>query len=261
MRWVMLLFVASSVAVAGTTEDTIDDARYLAYGSTFGDYTCRIIGVEVAGNQAHASCVLIAPHWAITAAHVVHDMTRAEVVTPSHRHRVDRLFTHQEWTGEYAKHDIALVHVAEPFGLGRYPPLADGSERAGAVATAAGWGVTGRLSSGLQAGSAGLRAGTQRLAGTEASVWVCKISRTGTPLPLCIAPGDSGGGLWARAADGSTRLVGINSCVTRYGGGKPRHVTGEESCHTRVALYLDWIRAVAGELDESCILASCQQPR
>ena len=258
MRWAMLLFVASSVATAGTIEDTIDDARYRAYGDTFAAYTCRVIGVEVAGNAAHASCVLISPHWAITAAHVVHDMTRAEVVTATSRHRVDRVFVHQSWTGAYAEHDIALLHVAEPFGLGRYPPLTDGSERPGDVATAAGWGVTGRLSSGLQEGSAGLRAGTQRLTGTEASVWVCKIARTGTPLPLCIAPGDSGGGLWARAADGSTRLVGINSCVTRYGGGKPRHMAGEESCHTRVALYLDWIASICGSLDESCSLASCK---
>lgn len=256
----MLLFVASSVATAGTIEDTIDDARYLAYGETFAPYTCRVVGVEVAGNQAHASCVLISPHWAITAAHVVHDMTRADVVTADRRHRVDRVFVHHEWTGAYALHDIALVHVAEPFGLERYPPLADGSERLGDVATAAGWGMTGRLSSGLQTGSAGLRAGTQRLTGTEASVWVCKIERRGTPLPLCIAPGDSGGGLWARAADGSTRLVGVNSCVTRYGGGKPRHADGEESCHTRVALYLGWIQSIAGELDASCILASCQKP-
>jgi hypothetical protein len=258
MRWVLLLFALSSVAAAGTIEDGIPDARYLAYGSTFGAYTCRVIGVEVAGNPAHASCVLISPHFAITAAHVVGDMTTCEVLAGDGRHRVDRIWVHHEWAHDYGWHDIAIVHVSVPFTLAKYPKLSDGTESLGTVVTAAGHGMTGRLSTGLQGGTSGLRAGTQRLYGFERSVWVCKIERGTTPLPLCIAPGDSGGGLWGRAADGSTRLIGINSAVSRYGGGKPRHVAGEESCHTRVSLYLDWIREVAGELDEPCILAACQ---
>jgi hypothetical protein len=258
MRWVILLFALSSVAVAGTIEDGIPDARYLAYGSTFGAYTCRITGTEVAGNPAFATCVLIAPHWAVTAAHVVHEMTTCEVLTATGRHRVNQIFVHSEWTGEYGLHDIAIVHVAQPFGLAKYPALSDGTESLGTVVTAAGHGMTGRLSTGLQGGTAGLRAGTQRLHGFERSVWVCKIERGTTPLPICIAPGDSGGGLWGRAADGSTRLIGINSAVSRYGGGKPRHVAGEESCHTRVSLYLDWIASICGSLDGECILAACQ---
>jgi S1-C subfamily serine protease len=259
MRRLLLIFFAlSSVAAGGTIEDTIPDSRYLDYGETFAAHTCRITGTESTGRPAAASCVLIAPHWALTAAHVVGDMTSCEIVTAGGRHRVDQIFVHGEWIGEYGLHDIALVHVADPFQCVKYAPLSDGSERLGSVCTATGYGMTGTLTSGLRGGDAALRAGTQRLYGSERSVWVCKIDRRGTPLPLCIAPGDSGGGLWGRAADGSTRLIGINSAVSRYGGGRPRHVAGEESCHTRVSLYLDWIREVAGELDEPCNLAACQ---
>jgi hypothetical protein len=260
MRWLFTLIFAwsSVVAAGGTIEDSIDDARYRAYGDTFAAYTCRITGTEVAGNPAFATCVLIGPHWAVTAAHVVHEMTTCEVLTATGRHRVDRIFVHHEWQHDYGWHDIAIVHVAQPFTLAKYPALSDGTESLGSVVTAAGHGMTGKLSSGLQGGTAGLRAGTQRLHGFERSVWVCKIERGTTPLPLCIAPGDSGGGLWGRAADGSTRLIGINSAVSRYGGGRPRHVAGEESCHTRVSLYLDWIAGICGSLDEPCNLASCQ---
>jgi hypothetical protein len=254
----LIFFALSSVAAGGTIEDTIPDSRYRAYGDTYAAFTCRVIGVEVAGTPAHASCVLIAPHFAVTAAHVVHEMTTCEVLTASSRHRVDRIWVHQEWQHDYGWHDIAIVHVAEPFGLAKYPPLSDGTESLGSVVTASGWGMTGKLSSGLQGGTAGLRAGTQRLHGSESAVWVCKIERRGTPLPYCIAPGDSGGGLWGRGADGSTRLIGINSAVSRYGGGRPRHVTGEESCHTRVSMYLEWIAGICGSLDEPCNLAACQ---
>jgi len=260
-RLLLIFFVSSSVAAGGTIEDTIPDSRYLDYGRTFGEHTCRITGVESTGRPAAASCVLISPHFALTAAHVVGDMTSCEIVTAGGRHRVDQIFVHGEWTGEYGLHDIALVHVADPFCLTKYAPLSDGTERLGSVCTTSGYGISGTLSGGLSSRGSALRAGTQRLHGSELSVWVCKIARAGTPLPICIAPGDSGGGLWGRAADGSTRLIGINSCVTRYGGGKPRHVAGEESCHTRVDLYLDWIREVAGELDEPCNLAACQPPR
>jgi hypothetical protein len=262
MRRLLLIFFAlSSVAVAGTIEDSIPDSRYREYGSTFAAHTCRITGVEVKGNSAFASCVLVSPHWALTAAHVVHEMVTCEILAGDSSHRVDRIFVHPEWQHDFGWHDIALVHTAQPFSVQKYPILSDATESLGAVVTASGYGMTGRLSTGLQSGSGGLRAGTQRLHGFERAVWVCKIERGTTPLPLCIAPGDSGGGLWGRAADGSTRLIGINSCVSRYGGGKPRHVAGEESAHTRVSLYLDWIAAVAGPLDEPCNLASCHEPR
>ena len=52
-------------------------------------------------------------------------------------------------------------------------------------------------------------------------------------------------------------LVGINSYTAKVGK-DVRSRAGEESGHTRVALYLDWIREVAGELDAPCTLASCQ---
>ena len=122
--------------------------------------------------------------------------------------------------------------------------------------------MTGSLANGLQEGDGRLRAGTVFLGAIERGVYVCPIRRTpeAGPLPLCIAPGDSGGPLWATAADGSTRLVGVNSYVARTGGGKARYVVGEESGHTRVALYLDWIAEVAGPLDGGCRLPSCQPP-
>ena len=258
MGRLLLLLTWSSVALAGTIEDGIPDARYRAYGEQFKQYTCRLVGTNTAGDTQVGTCTLLSPHWALTAAHVVADLTSGGILSPHGFHRVDRIFVHRDYTGKFALHDIALVHVATPFELEWYPPLTDGTERLGDVCTAAGYGVTGTLSTGFLGGDSEIRAGTMRLTAAEASVWVCQIKRHGSPLPFCIAPGDSGGPLWARAADGRTVLIGVNSYTAKIGKPPVRSQAGEESGHTRVALYLPWIREVAGRLDEPCILAACQ---
>ena len=254
-----LALIAGLVAVvanAGTIDDAIPDARYRAYGETYRPFTCRIAGTNTAGQPQVGTCTLIAPHWALTAAHVVHDMTAVGVMGETAYHRADRIFVHREWDGTFASHDIALVHVVTPFGLAYYAPLTDGSERVGSVCTAVGYGVTGKLSTGYTGGDAQIRAGTMRMTSTERSVWVCDIRRGGSPLPFCIAPGDSGGGLWGKTSDGRTVLIGVNS-YTATTAQHTRSRVGEESGHTRVALYLDWIREVAGKLDEPCTLPGC----
>jgi hypothetical protein len=181
------------------------------------------------------------------------------VLSDAGYHRVDRVFVHRDWADVFAKHDIALVHVVTPFRLAKYPPLTDGTERLGSVVTAAGYGVTGRLSEGYTRGDAEIRAGTMRLTGAEASVYVCEIRRGGSPLPFCIAPGDSGGPLWGTAADGRTVLIGVNSYTAKIGKAPVRSRVGEESGHTRVSLYREWIAEIAGPLDTPCTLAGCQR--
>ena len=259
MRGLWLVFAAwSAVVAAGTIDERIPDARYREYGETFAAYTCRLVGKNVEGNTQVGTCTLIAPHWALTAAHVTADMAECSVLTGAGLHRIDRIFAYRDYDGSFAEHDIALVHVVRAFPNEWYPPLSDGSEQPGIVCTAAGYGVTGPISTGYVRGDGEIRAGTMRLDYTERSVWVCQIRRSGSPMPFCIAPGDSGGGLWAKAADGRVVLVGVNS-YTATTAKATRSRVGEESGHTRVALYRDWIREVAGELDEPCTLASCQK--
>jgi hypothetical protein len=263
MRWLAALVVAASPVMAGTIDESVGDARYLEYGATFGEYVVRVTGPTRDGVPLAGSGTMLSPCWVLTAAHVTDEMIAVDVVTLRRRHRVDRVFAHRDYrSGDYGWHDIALLHVAEPFTARVYPALSDATERIGTVAAAAGYGMTGSLSVGLQGGDQRLRAGTVFLGAIERGIYVCPIRRTpdAGPLPLCIAPGDSGGPLWATAADGTTRLVGVHSCVSRTGG-KARYVVGEESGHTRVSLYLDWIAEVAGPLDAACTMPGCQPPR
>lgn len=255
MRGLLLFLVFVPVAAAGTIEDTIPDARYREYGEAFEPFTARLV-CRSGSTTPTGCCVPISPCWALTAAHVLDGAESADVVTVSGTHPTDARIAYHGWRDEYAEHDIAIVHVSRRFV--RYAPLTDGTERLGTVVTAAGFGVTGRLSTGYDRGDGQIRAGTQLLSARERSVYLCDIRRGGTPLPFCIAPGDSGGGLWGTAADGRTVLIGINSFTANTGPNRTQSRAGEQSGHTRVADYLPWIREVAGELDGRCTLGTCR---
>lgn len=246
MRGLAIFLVVASSAIAGTTDDAIPDARYREYGATFAAYTLRIVGMQTDNRPAVATCTAIAPHWALTAAHVVEDMATCHVLSSEdNAHRVDRIFTHHGYTGQFQLNDIALVHVDKPFTLKRYPPLTDGTEQLGGIAIAVGYGVTGPISTGWTHGDVQIRAGTQRLNGIEGTVYKCDIARD-TILPFAIGPGDSGGPLFGLDAKGRTVIVGVNSYIARTGSGMPRSMLGEDSGHTRVAMYREWIKSIAG---------------
>lgn len=245
MRGLVIYLVLASSACAGTIDDDIADARYREYGETFAPYTARIVGVQTDDSPAFATCTLVAPEWALTAAHVVEEMAHCCVVTGTAAHKIDRIVVHPEYVRIFAD-DIALVHVETPFALKRYPPLTDGTEAVGSVCAAAGYGVTGKITVGFNTGDAEIRAGTMVLDYIEGTNYICRIDRGRSPLPFAIAPGDSGGGLYAAASDGRTVLVGVNSFTSKRGKPPMRSAVGEESGHTRVAPYLDWIHEVAG---------------
>ena len=243
MRLLLVFFIGvASSAFAGTTDDATPDARYLEYGKGFAPYTCRVTGVGTDGFPLLGTCTLIGERWALTAAHVVSDMTRCHVLTESRLHRVVRIWPHRDFDGSrLGWSDIAIIEAAEPWGLDWYPPLSAGDEAPGDVVSIAGYGMTGRMSAGYTIGDGQLRAGTNRIARFERSIIVCPIRRGGSPLPLGIAPGDSGGPLFVNG-----RLAGVNS-FTMADKGPLRSKAGEESGHTRVSLYLDWIAEVTGQ--------------
>lgn len=255
---IFLLCVASS-AFAGTTDDGIPDARYREYAKGFAPYTARILGVQPDGTTPAGSCVLIADLWAVTAAHVVDDFASGVVHASTGIRRIERIFPHAEYKDDsFGWHDLALVKVAEPFGLDFYPKVADGSETPGDIVSMVGFGLTGRLSSGYTHGDGALRAGTGRIARFERGVIVMPALSAGTALPLCIAPGDSGGPLFCRGM-----LSGIASFTMKTPDGmRTRSRIGEESCHTRLILYHDWFHDVMGEeFDAVCSVASCDRSR
>jgi V8-like Glu-specific endopeptidase len=242
MRWAAIIIGLGCVAAAaGTIDDAVPDARYVEYGRNFSTYTAKFRGQAKDGRTHVASAVLVAPRWAITAAHVAAGCTGVTLTYSGDRVcEIQRVIVHPEWKDEgLGRHDIALLEAAGDFGLEFYPPLSTGGE-VGKLASVAGYGATGPMSYGHTKVDGVLRAGTQRVDRIERNCLVCDITLRGSSMEYGIAPGDSGGPLFV---DG--RLAGINSYTA-----SPRSYTrsqyGEESGHTRVAVYREWIERAAG---------------
>ena len=238
MRWAALIFVLALPAAAGTIEDSVPDSRYVEYGRAFSTYTARFKGTAADGRTHSATAVLIAPRWALTAAHVAEGCDGVTLRYSGDRSQsIGKVVLHPEWGNKIGYADIALLQADDDFGLNFYPPLSEGGE-VGRVASVAGYGVTGPLSYGHRLADGQLRAGTQVVDRIERNCLICDLTRRGSVLEYGIAPGDSGGPLFV---DG--KLAGINSYTA-----SPRSYTrsqyGEESGHTRVAMYRDWIRGI-----------------
>jgi len=226
-------------ALGGTTDERTPDAEYVAYGATFAAYTAQFRGKNAEGREHLATAVLIAPRWALTAAHVADGCSGVELAYAGKRRAVARVVTHPEWKDAIGWHDLALLEAEDDFEADFYPPLFEGDER-GKVASVCGYGITGRMGTGYDTSDGKLRAGCVVLARHEKACAVADIGAR-SPLPFGIAPGDSGGPVFVEG-----RLAGINS-YTASTSGSVRSRRGEESGHVRIALYREWIRSVVGE--------------
>lgn len=228
--------IFSLLLLAGTTDDAIPDSVYIMYAAGFAPYTRRLDVVEPSGRRTNATCVCIAPRAALTAAHVVNDVASSSV----NGNPVTQVFVHEAFDDSAPGwFDIALLRVRDDFGLSYYPPLSDGSESEGDVVSLAGYGITGRLSAGYDLSDGRLRAGTNRITRFERTIFVCPAQRGGSPLPFCIAPGDSGGPVFV--GSGSTAsLCGIAS-FTMKDRGPLKSREGEEMAATRVSYFVPWI--------------------
>lgn len=234
----LCIAVLAVAVIAGTTDDRVPDQKYLDYAKGFAPYTAKL-KAPCGKRTCEATATLIADHWALTAAHVVEGSESVRLIVGDKTWNIDRVVQHPEFSDEaMGKHDIALLHSEEPFGLDYYPPLATGQESAGQVVSIAGYGVHGTMADGHGFADGRLRAGTNHIERFEGSLIVCNASPGRSGMEFCISPGDSGGPLFCGG-----KLCGVN-CITMAPKGPLKSKAGEESGHVRVWLYRDWIDEV-----------------
>lgn len=231
-----LLLIVCLPIKAGTIDPNTADSKYIEYGSKF-KCIYNICGSYEDNGLYCASAVVIDPHWVLTAAHVV-DCSKICIVHQDDKaYRIDKIIVHNKFESKtFGYYDIALCYSANPIILDFYPKLYDDENEVGKVCSISGYGFTGNFNTGINKSDNIKRAGSNKIDKIEKGLLICSPSSFNrTELEFLIASGDSGGGLFI---DG--KLAGINSCVIADDKNTNSSYT-DESGHTRISLYRDWI--------------------
>lgn len=254
VRYVILVLWAAA-ALAGTTDPGTPDEKYVEFGKKF-PCVRRIRAVEPKPADPkrivtwHASAVVIQPHWIVTAAHVVDGVAAPTILDdadPASEYALTHIVAHPLFdNGRNGYYDIALGYSEKDFRLDFYPELNTDTDELGKPATLAGFGFHGTFHTGMAVSDGKRRAGSNKVSGLERSVLVCDPSLDNkTALEFLITPGDSGGGLFI-----GNKLAGIHSFLMAKDG-KPDGTYTDESAHTRISLYVDWVNSQIEQFDRA----------
>ncbi len=237
------LFSFSIVAFGGTIDPNTPDSKYVEYGEKFKSVVklCCFDGKGLSCGSA----VVISSEWIITAAHVVENCHSWTVSIGEEKYNVEKMIIHPDYkTDLFGYHDIAVGKLSKKINLEHYPTLYTTSDEVGKVCSMAGCGFTGTFNTGTQKHDDKKRAGSNIIDKTERNVLICSPSKRNqntTELEYLICSGDSGGGLFI-----DNKLAGVHSSVVGYDG-TSNSTYGDESCHTRVSLYADWVNNTVKE--------------
>lgn len=235
---VIIFFTLYVPSYGGTIDPSTPDVKYIEYGSRF-NYVVRISGIYQDDKPYIASAVLIDDHHFLTAAHVVKDCKTCIITMKDKNYTISTVTINKDFDTEFGVGDIALGYCEDSFDLGYYPLLYVDDDETGKLCGIVGYGFTGTFVSGAVRSDGKKRGGSNIVDSIYRDMLICSPSHKGskgfTQLEILIAGGDSGGGLFI---DG--KLAGIHSCVM-VANRSPTSSYGEESGHTRVSKFIDWI--------------------
>ena len=193
-------------------------------------------------------CTLIAPTWAVTAAHVAARLRAGGIVefdgTP---YTVKRVVAHPEASGPAGappEVDLALVELTSAVKGIEPVALYKGREELGLTAFIVGYGDYGVAGAPFRRTDGTRRAVTNQIddAGPKRVFLTFDAPPSGSAFEGVGAPGDSGGPALIEV-DGRLALAGVSSASMN---GKPG-AYGVVDVYTRISSYVDWIeRTTAG---------------
>jgi len=235
-----ILIVLSNTSIyAGTIDPKISDNKYLEYAESF-ECVGKLCGSYKDGSKFCASAVAISDSIILTAAHVVDNAKECYIYINDKQILIEKFIVNKDFKfEEVGIGDIAIGFCKTPIGLKNYPELYT-EDPIGKVCSISGFGITGTFITGAIKSDNKKRAGNNFAEELYKTTIVCNVSKPSeknyTELEFLIASGDSGGGLFI---DG--KLAGINSFVSTIDG-DPNSTYVDESHHTNISNYIDWIR-------------------
>lgn len=240
--YLSLVFIFSTICFGGTIDPSNKDSQYIEYAQK---YNCvfRIITKKKNKITSSSSCVAINPKWILTAAHIFENKKdqNAFVIINNKQYMVSKIFVPKDFDPDIIGYnDIALGLLVEKIDIPiKYPELYKEKNEKAKIADIIGWGVTGTFNKGASIDDSKIRCGTNRISNIDKHLLMCDTSRNdnGSPLEFLISHGDSGGALFI-----DQKLAGINSLVFSDDG-KPDSSWTDDSGHTRVCLFIDWINS------------------
>jgi len=272
-RFIALLGILASTVLpasvrAITIRDDVPDSEYTALAAS-PEYDP--VGMYTSSGPYSGSGVLIAPDWVLLTAHELFLASSGIFTIGGSSYTSTQLISYPTWT--YGKviddYDIGLVHLSSPV-VGVTPAtLYTGSAEMGLTGTYVGYGLTGTGVTGYQSSLGIQRRACQNVLDgnfNEPSVLLGSDFDnptnaadnwwgSPTPLPLegCVAPGDSGGGVFI-TIDSQTYLAGIIGFVAAVDGNANSDY-GDLSGSARVSAFVPWIESTIPEPPASALLA------
>lgn len=234
------------------------DTGYTRYIASEADYP-GVFPLSQQGQRIVCVATLVAPQWALTAAHCVEETpilaTVADggvypVVINRQVHAIDAIHQHPGWPGGASARllpqqtDLALLHLATPASAPAVLALYRGDQELAQTMTFLGWGFTGIGTTGMAITDGRLRFAHNTVTSAAERLrfeFDDPRDRASRALEFEGIPGlgDSGGPALIRA-NGVMQLAGIAvGELTTDAGGAGRY--GAVVVYERVSLHLDWI--------------------
>jgi hypothetical protein len=273
VRFVTLLGILASTTLQPasiwgvTIRDDQPDSSYLALAAS-PEYAP--VGTFVSNWGYTGSATLIAPDWVLTAAHMLVAASSGTFTINGTSYASTQLIRNPGWNSNPMDgYDFGLVHLSSPV-VGITPAtLYTGSSDLGQIGTFVGFGFTGTGLTGWKTLDNQERAFQNVIDGNFGNPSIllgCDFDNphttadngfgSATPLTLegCVAPGDSGGGVFITIGS-QTYLEGVISFVAAADGNANSDY-GDASGFGRVSAFIPWITGTIPEPSTSTLLVA-----
>lgn len=232
-KFLLSVFYCSSTLCAGTISDFVSDEKYISYGANI-DCVVQMVGKIDNKETSRFSGVIIHPNWIITSAHTLDNKEQFYFIAIDQEHiPIVEYYVHPKFNkNTFGSTDIGLCYVKNPIKISFIPELYTDNDEINKICCIVGYGMTGTGTTGAITWDGQKRAGSNLINRIENKLLICNMSRPqekNTELEICIAPGDSGGGLFI-----DKKLAGINSCVI-HKNKNYKSKYGDETGHVRIS--------------------------